>query len=408
VSWPWPTTTLGSYQDPGLPRRHRRPTIQPHLFGILVAAAVLLAFDAARPRSAPVAAGEDDPLRSRQTVQPVPSASLADFVAEMHRILKTQRERLIQIATGVFPAPSGTSALSNQLVDQRVTTMGANAAYKDAKLSREIAEIAILEYSDGIFVQDGAVAEGELMLARSEVSRKRAAPDELINQLARIERASKGSARELAVEFGLRDSIVDAKRRERKARIEVAKAEAKLNLLNEFAKPIRLRELQAEVEATRAEELEKRAAYEFEMAKGKRSDVDVRHEKLDKRALDELKVARQKMLAARAGKDYQPADAIELMKALAREFENSVPPGKERVISVIESAIAVEQQIRAKLIEAATDEKLGSTLQEDIRGLTAQLQAIIEEAEFELSALKLDYLKPRIHREASPAESRAK
>jgi len=286
--------------------------------------------------------------------------------------------------------------------------MGANAAYKDAKLSREIAEIAILEYSDGIFVQDGAVAEGELMLARSEVSRKRAAPDELINQLARIERASKGSARELAVEFGLRDSIVDAKRRERKARIEVAKAEAKLNLLNEFAKPIRLRELQAEVEATRAEELEKRAAYEFEMAKGKRSDVDVRHEKLDKRALDELKVARQKMLAARAGKDYQPADAIELMKALAREFENSVPPGKERVISVIESAIAVEQQIRAKLIEAATDEKLGSTLQEDIRGLTAQLQAIIEEAEFELSALKLDYLKPRIHREASPAESRAK
>jgi len=368
----WPTTALGRHPERGLPRRHRRTTIQPHTLGILAAATVLLAFGPLCPRSAPGRAGTDDPPRPDQTVQPSPSSSQSDFVAEIHRTLKTQRDRLIQIANQVLSVPRDPlyrSEPRDQLVNQQVTTMSAAANYENAKLTREVAEIAVVEYSEGIFVQDQQTAEGLVKLAQSDLFRQHTGPGGLQDPLARIERASKGSVRDLAIEFGLRDGIVDFQRRERKARLEVEKAESKVRMLGKYTKPIRLRELQAEVETARADELAKRTAYEMEMAKEKRLAAAVAEEDRARRA---------------------PSHA------------------KERVLSSLADAIAVEQQIRAKLIEAATDGKLGLPLQQDIRGLTAQLQAIIEEAEAERSALLLDRLKPRIHREASQADARVK
>jgi len=363
----WSVSAIGRHKHRGRFRQRRQTTIRHQVLAILTAAAVLLAFGPLSARLAPVRAGTDIPPRIDQTVQPLPSSSQSDFIAEIHRTLWAQRNRRLQIANQVLAAardPLYRGDPRDQLINQQITTKSAAANYENAKLTREIAEIAVIEFSEGIFVQDQQTAEGLAKLAQSDLFRQQTGPGGLQDQLARIEPASKGSVRELAIEFGVRDRIVDFQRRERKARLEVEKAESNVRMLSEYTKPIRLRELQAEVAAARADELAKRAAYEIEMAKEKRLDAAVAKED-----------------RARRGPSH----------------------ARERALSSLADAIAVEKQIRAKLFEAATDDNSGLPLQKDIRCMTAQLQAIIEEAEFELSALKLERLKPRIHREASQA-----
>ncbi len=45
----------------------------------------------------------------------------------------------------------------------------ADAAYQNAKLTREISEIAVKEYEEGIYLQDLATAEGEVRLAEADI-----------------------------------------------------------------------------------------------------------------------------------------------------------------------------------------------------------------------------------------------
>ena len=50
-------------------------------------------------------------------------------------------------------------------------TQAAEAAYETAKLGRELAEIALKEYQEGIFPQDVASAEFAIKLAESDRAR---------------------------------------------------------------------------------------------------------------------------------------------------------------------------------------------------------------------------------------------
>ena len=63
------------------------------------------------------------------------------------------------------------AALKDQLVNQKITTKSAEANYENAKLTREVAEIAVVEYEEGIYKQDLATVEGEIKLAESDLSR---------------------------------------------------------------------------------------------------------------------------------------------------------------------------------------------------------------------------------------------
>ena len=63
------------------------------------------------------------------------------------------------------------ASLNDQLVNQQITTKSAEANYENAKLTREVAEIAVVEYVEGIFVQDFATVEGEIKLNESDLSR---------------------------------------------------------------------------------------------------------------------------------------------------------------------------------------------------------------------------------------------
>jgi len=63
------------------------------------------------------------------------------------------------------------ASLKDQLVNQQITTKCAEANHENAKLTREVAEIAVVEYVEGIFKQDFATVEGEIKLNESDLSR---------------------------------------------------------------------------------------------------------------------------------------------------------------------------------------------------------------------------------------------
>src|SRR5262249_27241014 len=61
--------------------------------------------------------------------------------------------------------------IKDQLADHKLESTAANAALQNATLTREVAEIAVKEYKEGVFKQDKLTILGELRLALSDMSR---------------------------------------------------------------------------------------------------------------------------------------------------------------------------------------------------------------------------------------------
>ena len=62
------------------------------------------------------------------------------------------------------------AALQDQLINQKITIESAKAIYQNARLTREVAEIAVVEYEEGIYKQDLADLDGDIKLAEMEMS----------------------------------------------------------------------------------------------------------------------------------------------------------------------------------------------------------------------------------------------
>ena len=86
------------------------------------------------------------------------------------------------VKTGQVVCELDSAALRDQLVNQRITVKSAEASYENAKLVREVAEIAVIEYAEGIYKQelksltDGiAAAESAIQKANARLERTRVA-----------------------------------------------------------------------------------------------------------------------------------------------------------------------------------------------------------------------------------------
>ena len=64
--------------------------------------------------------------------------------------------------------------------------MRAETAYRDAKLARELAEVAVNEYAEGTFRQELATAEGEIEQAEDELGTVKISPDPVSEWAERI------------------------------------------------------------------------------------------------------------------------------------------------------------------------------------------------------------------------------
>ena len=145
------------------------------------------------------------------------------------------------------------ATLSESLTNQRISTEGAKAAYEQAKLTREVAEIAVREYEDGIYGQDKATINGEIKLAESDLAR---AVDRVEWANRMFDKGYVSLAQKKTEELNLQ-----------KAQFALEQANSKLKVLEEFTKAKTIKELRSDVEKALSDEKAKEQTYELEKQK---------------------------------------------------------------------------------------------------------------------------------------------
>jgi HlyD family secretion protein len=145
------------------------------------------------------------------------------------------------------------AALRDSLVNQRITTESAKANYQNAKLTREVAEIAVIEYKEGIFVQDIATVEGEIKLAESDVIRSE---DRLEWARRMFDKGYVSLAQKVSEELTFK-----------KSQFTLEQAQSKKKVLVEYTKHKTIKELESEVEKAHSDELAKQATWDLEKTK---------------------------------------------------------------------------------------------------------------------------------------------
>ena len=119
-----------------------------------------------------------------------------------------------------------------RIQNHRIAVQQALANLKQATLVREVAEYALKEYNEGIYLQDKATYEGMIALARSDRNRQ-------AEQIAR-----------------------------QRADFYLEQARTQLEVLEKYTRPKQIKSLQADIDKARADEQARIAAYRRELAMG--------------------------------------------------------------------------------------------------------------------------------------------
>jgi RND family efflux transporter MFP subunit len=163
--------------------------------------------------------------------------------------------------------------LRDQLTNQMITTRSAEAAFQNARLTREVAEIAVTEYEEGIYVQDRATVMGELKLAESaqkqakeRVERIRRARQKLTETLNR--KSEPTTSTDVLAELDIDLRIASGEHELLRETLSLEKAQSRLNVLENYIKGKTIKELRSEVEKARADEMAKQQRFRLERTKG--------------------------------------------------------------------------------------------------------------------------------------------
>ena len=148
----------------------------------------------------------------------------------------------------------------------------AKANYQNAKLAREVAELAVKEYTEGVLNQELTAAKAEIVSSRaaiqkaeSKLERTRRAGQKLNGVLA-----GKGGVKtpdEIMADLDLDDRLEATEQTLLREKMTLELAQTKLELLKKYTGAKITKGLQIEVERKRSEELAKQAAWELEKSK---------------------------------------------------------------------------------------------------------------------------------------------
>ena len=158
-----------------------------------------------------------------------------------------------RVTKGQLVCELDAAALKDQLTNQVITTKGADAAYQNAKLTREVAEIGVIEYLEGIYKQDYATVEGEIKLAEADLRR---AEDRLDWSTKMKEKGYVSEGQYISDKLTLQ-----------RAKFTLEQAQTKKNVLEKYTKEKTVKELKSEVEKARSDELAKQATWDLEKSK---------------------------------------------------------------------------------------------------------------------------------------------
>jgi RNA polymerase sigma factor (sigma-70 family) len=172
------------------------------------------------------------------------------------------------------------ASLRDRLVNQRITTKAAEANYQNARLRREVAEIAVTEYVEGIYRADRATVVGDIKLAESALSKAQRRMERLrkyreeLSLLLKTHAATRGSG-DILAQVDLDDRIDSAEQDRIREQLSLEKVQGKLDLLDNYTKPKTIKELKSEVERALSNELAKRDIWQLEKEKEARLERQI-------------------------------------------------------------------------------------------------------------------------------------
>ena len=281
-------------------------------------------------------------------------------ISEQRPRLKKLQEEVLGLGTQVLAAleSSNRQAISDAIINLQITVKSAEATFENFKLTREIAEIGVVEYTEGIFKQDEAMLAGEVKLAEADAANAGEMTEFSRAQLAKIKQASRGTAEDLSLEFAYEDKIIQADQRLPRARLALENAQSKLDVLRKYSKPKRVKELEANAEKARLDELAKQTAWELEKSKLKKLQDTLKgpepelHERHVLTLLDRaLPLAEQiKAKLEKAEQDRNPGEHLRKLEQVQKTRDAAVPDSKEIAEALDELASLVQQ---AKAANAA-------------------------------------------------------
>ncbi len=155
------------------------------------------------------------------------------------------------------------SALQDNLKNQKIATLGAQAAFENAKLTREVAEIAVVEYVEGIYKQEFETVQGEIALADAE--RKRA-EDRIVWSDRMYEKGYVSKAQNIADKVSLQQKV-----------FAFEQAQTKKAVLEKYTRDKTIKELQSEVEKSKSDELAKQQTWELEKDKEAKLEKQIKN-----------------------------------------------------------------------------------------------------------------------------------
>jgi RND family efflux transporter MFP subunit len=210
-------------------------------------------------------------LRERGSLEVIQSEDLRNHVEGSTTIISILPEGT-RVKKGDLVCELDSAVLRDTLTNQEIAIQGAEAAYQNAKLTRETAEIAVKEYEEGIYLQDRATVQGEIKLAESALQKAKDRLDrtgraqrKLAETLSRNRAALSSS--DIIAELDLDDRHDASELAVLRETVSLEKAQNRLALLENFTKGKTLKDLKSDVEKTLSSELAEKQRWQLEKNK---------------------------------------------------------------------------------------------------------------------------------------------
>ncbi len=155
------------------------------------------------------------------------------------------------------------ATLKDNLKNQQITTQQATASFEQAKLTREVAEVAVTEYEQGTFKQTKETIQGDIAMAKAELKR---AEDRYEWTSKMRDKGYVSEAQKTSDKFNLD-----------KAKFTLEQSQTSMSVLLKYTRDKTLKELRAEVEKAKSDELAKKATLELEKDKEAKLEKQIKN-----------------------------------------------------------------------------------------------------------------------------------
>ncbi len=190
-----------------------------------------------------------------------------------------------RVAKGQLVCELDSSALRDQLFGQEIATRGADAKYQNARLTREVAELAMTEYLESTYPQEHRTIAGRVEIAQAGIGAAQARLEHAQGarkrmDSARLRHQNDGFPTDVMAELTFDDYLAEAMARVPQRTFELEAAKLQLEILEKFTKRKTTNQLQSTIEKARSDELAKQQLWDLEKVKEKKRHTEIENCKL--------------------------------------------------------------------------------------------------------------------------------